>query len=571
MKKLISLSLLFVLTVNNLAISQIPNFQWAKKIGINQQDEGNDLAVDKFGNVITIGTFRGTPDFDPGPGTFTLASAGQQDIFISKLDALGNFVWAKRFGNANDQYGNSIAVDSAGNIYTTGYFDGSIDFDPGSGSFVLTSTGSYDFYVQKLYANGNFAWAKSIGCSTSFEEAYTIDVDDSANVYVGGQFNCMTVDFDPGPGVFNLSPSGAFILKLDSTGNFRWAKQLGGTNTNVTSIRLDSLHNSYVAGFFTLSGDFDSGPGTQVLTSKGIQDAFIAKFDPSGNFIFAKQIGGKGFDKAYGITVDDSLNIYFTGHFGDTCDFDPGIGTFTMNIAGLSGQDIFVEKLNTAGNFVWAKKMGGTSGIDETGLAIGIDNTQNIYTTGRFTGNVDFDPGPGSFFINSGNNTNIFIQKLTSNGNFVWATQFGSGSFNTNMGKSIAVDPLNNVYCTGSFVSNVDFDPSTSTFMLSSSGGYDCFILKLGIGVPTHVNIIHNNHNVLIFPNPNNGKFGLKIEKQIHSGELIVFNKLGQKIYENEIHEGLNHIHLEGIAQGIYYFTLTDNEIKFYSGKILVD
>ena len=127
-------------------------------------DEGTSIAVDATGNVFTTGYFFSTSDFDPGTGTFNLTSLGLDDIFVSKLDALGNFVWTKQWGGTSAENSYSIAVDASGNVLTTGSFQSStVDFDPGPGTFNLTSTGNRDIFVSKLDASGNFVWATSMG------------------------------------------------------------------------------------------------------------------------------------------------------------------------------------------------------------------------------------------------------------------------------------------------------------------------------------------------------------------------------------------------------------------------
>ena len=154
--------LLFFISLIGLGL-HIPaqNYAWAKSMGGTIFDVGRGIAVDTAGNVYTTGGFQETVDFDPGIGIVNLTSAGGYDIFISKLDVLGNLVWTKNLGGTSDDYGQSIAVDYSGNVYTTGYFSGTVDFDPGAGIFNLTSVGSIDIFVSKLDASGNFVWAKA--------------------------------------------------------------------------------------------------------------------------------------------------------------------------------------------------------------------------------------------------------------------------------------------------------------------------------------------------------------------------------------------------------------------------
>ena len=129
--------LLITICISSVSFGQQTNFEWAKAFGSVEYDVGNAIAVDESGNTYTTGIFEGTVDFDPGTGTFVLTSEGGHDVFIQKLDASGNFIWAKAFGgpydweNPSQDNGYCIAVDASGNIYTAGCFGGTVDFDPG--------------------------------------------------------------------------------------------------------------------------------------------------------------------------------------------------------------------------------------------------------------------------------------------------------------------------------------------------------------------------------------------------------------------------------------------------------
>jgi hypothetical protein len=475
-KKTVSAFLSFIfLLLTNLSINAQANFDWAKKVGGISSDYGSSVAVDASGNVYTTGGFQGTVDFDPGPGTFTLASAGGFDIFISKLDATGNFVWAKSIGGNLSDFGSSITVDASGNIYTTGYFQGTVDFDPSLSTFTLVSAGSNDIFISKLDASGNFVWAKRIG-DTSSDIGNSITVDASGNVYTTGGFQG-TVDFDPGPGTFTLVSAGSsdiFISKLDATGNFVWAKKMGGTSSETgSSIAVDASGNVYTTGIFQGTVDFDSGAGTFALVSAGADDIFISKLDINGDFVWAKKVGGTSLDIVSSIAIDVSGNVYTTGYFQGTVDFDPGVGTFTLASAGA--EDNFISKLDINGNFVWAKKVGGTS--YDNGGSIAIDGLGNVYTTGAFNGTVDFDPSLGTYTLASVGSNDIFISKLDGAGNFIWAkTMGGSGG---DEAYSITIDASYNIYTTGTFQTTVDFDPGAGNFSLSSAGSVDVFIHKM--------------------------------------------------------------------------------------------
>ncbi len=451
-------------------------FEWAKQMGGNSDGKGHSTALDALGNVYTTGFFSGTTDFDPGPGTFNLTSSAGLEIFISKLDASGNFVWAKQLEGTTLNRGNSITVDINGYIYVTGYFAGTVDFDPSPGVFNLSSAGSADIFILKLDPSGNFEWAKQMG-GTGDDRSNSIAVDDNGNVYTTGYFTG-TADFDPGAGLFNLSTAGnddVFIAKLDASGDFLWAKQVAGTaDDRGNSVAVDANGNVYTTGRFEGTVDFDPGAGTFNLSSAGTHDVFISKLDPSGNFEWAKQMGGTADDRSFSIAVDNSGNVYTTGYFNETADFDPGSGTF--NLTSSVGSDIFVSKLDSSGDFVWAKQMEGTS--NNTGFSIALDANSNVYITGSFQGTVDFDPGTGTFNLNAAS-IDIFISKLDASGDFAWAQRMGG--VDSDEGLSIAVDDSGNVYTTGYFKETVDFDPGAGVYNLSATGYSDIFVHKMGV------------------------------------------------------------------------------------------
>jgi hypothetical protein len=440
---------------------------------------GNEFSestvVDSTGNIYTTGRFASTVDFDPGVGTSNLTSAGSSDVFVSKLDASGNLLWAKSFGAAAADAGLSIAVDSTGNVYTTGFFASTVDFDPGAGTTNLITAGSSDVFISKLDASGNLVFAKRFGGSIS-DLGYSIAVDSTGNIYTTGFFQD-TVDFDPGAGTTDLISAGGtdvFVSKLDASGNLVFAKRFGAAEADAgRSIALDSTGNIYTAGYFEQTVDFDPGAGTTNLSSAGRSDVFVSKLDASGNLVFAKRFGAAEADVGLSVAVDSTGNVYTTGYFEQTVDFDPGAGTTDLTTAG--GSDVFVSKLDASGNLVFAKRFGGSD--DDGGISISVDSNGNIHTTGEFAGTVDFDPGVGTSNLTSAGLSDVFVSKLDSSGNLLLAKSFG-GTAN-DIGRSIAFDSTGNIYTTGEFAGTVDFDPGTGTTNLISAGGKDVFILRL--------------------------------------------------------------------------------------------
>lgn len=321
------------------------NFVWAKSF-LGNIVLGWSIAVDVSGNVYTTGIYTGTVDFDPDAGVYNL-KAPANSVFISKLDNSGKLIWAKSLDGKNLTESLSIAVDGSGNVYTTGYFEDSIDCDPGVNIYNLISNGGDDIFISKLNASGNFVWAKKIG-GLGNDEAHSIIVDSLKNTYYIGAFT-NTVDFDPGTALHLLTASGgvdAFILKLDSNGNFKWVNKIGGSSGLAVgySVVTDKSLNVYVSGGLVGTVYCNTSSGIDTLISAAKEDIFIAKIDSSGNFLWTKKIGGNGVDRAYSIVLDKLENLYITGCFQATVDFDPGPGTFNLN-ADSGVFDIYIMKL----------------------------------------------------------------------------------------------------------------------------------------------------------------------------------------------------------------------------------
>ncbi|MDD3632303.1 MAG: SBBP repeat-containing protein [Candidatus Cloacimonetes bacterium] len=444
-------TLLFVLLLlcTTFIFAQIDVWLWAKKAGGTQDDEGYSIDIDSSGNSYVTGYFYGTASF----GSTTLTSGGSNDIFVAKLDSSGNWLWAKKAGGTGSDYSCSIATDSSGNSFVTGYFYGTASF----GSITLTSSGSADIFVAKLDSSGNWLGVQKAG-GTSGDMGYSIATDSSGNSYVTGAF-AGTASF----GDINLTSSESydiFVARLDSGGNWLWAQRAGGTSADYGfSIATDPSGNSYVTGYFQGTASF----GDTNLTSSGSADIFVAKLDSNGNWLWAKQAGGIYDDEGRGIAIDSYGNSYVTGAFARTVSF----GTTTLTSSGYV--DIFVAKLDSDGNWLWAKQAGGT-GFD-FGYGIATKSSGYSHVTGKFQGTASF----GSTTLTSSGNADIFVAKLDNSGNWLGAQKAGGTGIDD--GQSIAIDSYGNSYVTGYFQRTASF----GDINISSSGLYDIFVAKAHI------------------------------------------------------------------------------------------
>jgi hypothetical protein len=249
-----------------------------------------------------------------------------------------NLAWAKSMGGNGEDVGNSVASDIYGNVYTTGVFIGTVDFDPGPGIYNLTPVdyGCYDLYVYKLDASGNFLWVKQIG-GIHTQEANSITVDANGNSYTVGDFGD-TVDFDPGVGTNFLTAeeddNDGFVIKLDGSGNFLWAEQFDGNDVTVGySVVVDAIGNVYTTGGFTGTTDFDPETGTNNLNSIGDWDIFIVKFTCSN--IFYRDEDGDGYGSSVAITgCTTTPPEGYVSVGGDCIDNNPAIHPNATEICG---------------------------------------------------------------------------------------------------------------------------------------------------------------------------------------------------------------------------------------------
>ncbi|MEP6796292.1 MAG: SBBP repeat-containing protein, partial [Saprospiraceae bacterium] len=383
---------------------QSQTLTWVDQLGGTLENVVNTMATDASGNVYTAGRFEGTMDADPGPGTLILTSVGGLDMFVTEVNSSGSLVWARQINGLNSSvYGDelfSIAVGASGSVYLTGRFSGTVDFDPGSGIFNLITLPSSEFcnphkdiFILKLNPSGDFVWAEQVG-GNGYDKVYAIALGSNESVHILGAYATLSgepVDMDPGPGTYFLDSSfGAsdFVLKLNADGTFVWA------------------------GLFSSNG----GGGGQC----GVRSTDIY---PSS------------------ISVDGSDNLYVTGRLNGSADADPGPGTYTL--AAVGGSNGFVFKWNSSGNFVWARQLTGAyCNVNDAA----IDASGNVYTTGFFTGTVDFDPGTVTRNLKapgSPGTSEIFVWKLNSSGNYMWAGQMGGNG--TEEGSAIDLDGNNNI------------------------------------------------------------------------------------------------------------------------------
>jgi hypothetical protein len=548
--------------------AQNPTFDWA----FNVEDQnapsgyvtnGHDLA--SFGEFVYVaGTFAGTADFDPGPGTAELTSFGGFDIFIQKLDTNGNFIWVKQFGGPSDDgmvtpdfpfngfpdpLGLTINVTDVGDLVMSATFTDSIDANPDENNelwFRSEVEGLTACLAAKITSNGEMEWARRTSSANS--NVYSSDVNTQGEIYLAGNFSFWTpVDFDPSPLQEYFLESDAydiFIQKLTSSGDLDWVIQFpNASNGDHVFIELDNNGDIVFSGTFHDTVDFDPGLSEFILIEQNAtgEATFVCKLSDNAEFIWSGAIqnqGGGGYDR---LVVDDLNNIYFSQVITQQTDVD--LTTDTLYIEGdVQFPVSFVVKYSLTGDLIWAQ--GVPSTWPQT-LAIG----EQLWIAGRNSDQADFNPGPA---VEPGTAMDdAYVLSLDSSGQFRWVHGFSTSSL-------VEVRSLervgSSIFGTGFSSDGIaDCSPEAPDVAL----GEDMFVFKWNdaflVGNSDMQSADYSG--VLVYPNPSAGTFYVEFENPTRF-ESRIYSNLGQLCY-SQTHEPAMRVPLQlGTTPGVYQVVL---------------
>lgn len=407
--------------------------------GIETDNAG--VAVDSSDNIYITGTSSGTNVFGA-----SVTSGTTEDIFVVKLNSSGVVQWVYTAGGTGRDRGRKIAIDSSGNIYVVGYYQNTVDFGGGN----VTSNGSFDAFLLKLNSSGTFQWVKSYGGSTGNDLGRDVVVDSNDNAIMLGTFRG-TVNFDSGDGggVVNYTSNDydVFLIRLNSSGIWQsvWRTENTGS-ADARALAIDSNNITYLTGSFSGTVKF----GNNTYTAANSNDLFIHKIDTYNSTQSTYTSNIDTTQKAKGIAVDSSGNIYATGTFQNTVNF--GGGNITS-----SGKDIYLLKLNSSLAFQWVKRFASDNGAvgQALGTAIAIDDDGNVYSVGQIGGNYNL----GGQAVVSGSNNDAYIVKHDSSGTFQWSKTFGGGSGMDSHDKvqDIVIDSNDFIITAGEISGNTNF------------------------------------------------------------------------------------------------------------------
>jgi hypothetical protein len=532
------LTLIIAVLVAQVSIAQ--EFIWAKRAGLYAFDYGYGIVTDAQGNIYVTGKYEMDADFD---GQVVLCE-GNHDIFTAKYSPSGNLLWIRTAGGDWGDYGHALALDNQANVYVTGEIDGPVKF--AGSSLTLNSWGKNDVFVAKYSTNGDLLWAHRGGGRES-DKGEGIAVTNDA-VYVTGYFrDTASFNNDGAFKVFGYGGKDMFLAKYTLEGQLLWLKAAGGPGEDEgTSVTVGKDGNIYVCGYYLSEANFHGFH----LKSKGGFDGFLAKYDPNGNLIWVKTMGGYRSDFAYCVKAAPDGRLYITGGFKQKGFF--GDKTIT---AKSDDMDIFVACYTYEGDAVWVSKAGGVEFDLAYGLAV--DENSDVYVTGYFAQAAEF----GGTTIHSADSADIFVAKYKSNGDFAWVLKADgvrdspADPETEEAGRSIWVDKNNYVLVTGSYRDNAIF----GNHSLSGWGNTDIFITKIKQQESKEETGVYNLQSGDIFevyPNPVDNMLSIVYKGGQNNNVLVqIVNFEGQEVFEKimELSSGSAEVvDFSGFASGIY-------------------
>lgn len=397
-----------------------------------------------------------------------------------------HYNWSAVGSGSQNVIVSETTADSAGNIYTAGYFEGTATFfDSFGNDTTVTSAGWQDCYVTKYSAEGELLWLIAWG-EVFFDHAYTIQWVPSGHLYVGGSF-ADTLDFDPGPGVHYLYGNAtipAYIMKLDVDGNFIWANNYSGAAPGtVVGMDIDSQENIFFCGSVETGADVDPGPAVYTPSVSGQKDAWIQKIDSAGNFIWAGVIGSNYalHESGSAIAVDGNGDAVIIGSFYYFTNLDPFGSSLPVVGNAMGNPDMYAVKVTGTGTLDWAHYWA-QSGVD-LARSVDFDAANNVYIAGTFSSAMDFDPGPATTTLTAQGSDDGYVLQLDPGGGFGWVRQFGGASswLGTERCYELQVGSAGNLLVAGAFLDTCDLDPGIGLAEVMSPGITNGYLLQLDL------------------------------------------------------------------------------------------
>lgn len=557
-------------------------------------DQLTALASGAEGRLYALGTFRGTTDLDPGPDTAAFTAIGGQDISLSCFTAQGGWDWSVRLGgpvhdhaqgfavdaahlfiggefvdtlHAGDaevvsngssdgllacydpngsllwmtgvgsvgaDYINDLAVDAAGNVLAIGYFQGTVDLDPGPNEFLVSAGPGDAMFLWKVSAAGELVWVRAWAGSSS-ENGWAVAVGAEDDIWIGGGYFGL-LDLDPGAGTTEVEAPGfeqnGFVAHLDAEGAFLFGGNLGGNGSDgVHDLKIDAEGNVLLTGTFGAIGDFDPGPGSTELVPVGGPDSFVLKLTPSGDLLHAAVVASPGYDQPRALELGPD-GVLVTGGYDGTIDLDPGAGTaaFTGNGVG----DVYVVLLDSTLAYKVGETWGGIS--SDEGLALCWTPADRRYVGGLFEYSVDFDPGPGTDVI-----------PAVMYGRDAFLRQLCHPERST---QDITIPLGDSLYVGGAWQTESGTYTDTTTAV---SGCDSLLVTELVVDLGTAMRHEEDPGGLLLYPNPAHERLTIQWPTPVVGSTLELSDATGCTVHRSLLTSGAMHtVAVSALAPGFY-------------------
>ncbi len=465
--------------------------EWAIGLSSSSIVQCNDMATDPDDNVVVVGLFVDLVDFDPSAEEFLLEANNTQDLFVAKYSASGELIWARAFGGTGNDSADGLAIDQLGRIHVTGSYDPPVNFSTAGGNASPGDQGGIDAFILSLDTDGNYLSVIGGGGDES-DHGTALVTDEENNIYATGSYEGSSQFSGPGQSsaasFFPYGMKDVFMVKIGSDLLVEWDDQFGGINSNdvPTSITLDSQNNIFIGGTFSATCHFDPSSGNNLaqFQSTGFNDYFITKRDNLGEYLWVKTFGGSNDEKVNDIEIDTFDNIYATGYFENTVDFDPDPEYEAVLYTGVpgNGKRTFIQKLDANGEYIWVYQL--ESATRNEGNALVLSQTAGVYIGGFFFDSADFNPGPQTYTVSSvASTSDVYLLNLTDAGTFVDVLTFGGD--NTDQDYALAIDAQSAVYAAGKFASAFDIDDNPDV-SLTGEGIQSGFLGRFYSCVPNY-------------------------------------------------------------------------------------
>ncbi|MBI2269335.1 MAG: SBBP repeat-containing protein [Bacteroidetes bacterium] len=443
---------------------------WVTYYGGTGFDMGADITTDETGNVYVTGQTGSTSQITSLG--FQNVFGGSYDAFLVKFNSGGSRIWATYYGGAGADAGYSVAVDRVGNAYLTGSAGAGSIVGIASGGFQNVFGGNYDAFLVKFNSGGSRIWATYYG-GIGFDYGYGVTADGAGNVYLAGLTRGSTNIASGGfQNLYGDGDGDAFLVKFDPGGARIWATYYGGSGyDDGRSVAIDVTGNVYLAGLTASVTGIASGGFQNVL--RGLSDAFLVKFDPGGNRVWATYYGGTGDDSGHSTDVDGAGNIiYLSGRTNSVTGIASG---GFQNVLG-GGEDAFLVKFTSSGLRVWATYLGGASVDYGLSLVVDPDNNDVFVSGDTYSLNFPITSCAWQKNLAGGISEDSFVAHFKPDGKIVCSSYVGGPGTSDDEYCSIALHGCY-VYMTGYTGGSYPVTPGAHQTVYR--GGLDAFVAQL--------------------------------------------------------------------------------------------